>query len=539
LQVYLVNPSDVSFGVGVITPRWLYVLAGATPRRFGDPIVVDETIETFQAERIHPGDIVGIGIHTSNAHRGYELGRMVRRRGGFPVFGGIHASLFPEESQEHGHAESVVRGDGDLIWATVLSDSAERHMKPIYDGGMVSGADFATARWDLMPRRSYMWASVQTVRGCPKHCSFCSVWRTDGQMPRLRPVKAVIDEVITLRRMGFRFIALADDNFYPVTLHDLNQASQQQDKSRYERLSSLMAERFSLMEQLSRIPASDLIIFTQITMEAAENPDFLIAMKSARIKGALVGIESVMEDGLKKIYKGFNASGENLVARIQAFGQFGIHVLGSFIFGLPTDTPETFSATGDIADRSGMTFAQFVPLTPFPGTIDFENWEKQLTESRQPNDKTPVTRHWLIPTEQRPKVYIPHPSMSPDEIRRRTQQVWDFFYSLPKIWRRSRCVPNLRSRLAFLLISKLYYHMYARTGIATDSARQSVAVKWARLIARPCQRLFAARAMPELQLSPSAQYGDGLVNAAQATGLGLSLSGHPTPIVESTPVALE
>ena len=74
------------------------------------------------------------------------------------------------------------------------------------------------ARWDLLPEGRYMWASVQTVRGCPKHCSFCSVWRTDGQKPRQRGVDAVVDEIVELRRRGFRFIALADDNFYPVTL---------------------------------------------------------------------------------------------------------------------------------------------------------------------------------------------------------------------------------------------------------------------------------------------------------------------------------
>lgn len=500
MQVYLVNPSDVSFGVGVITPRWLYVLAGATPKSFGDPIIIDETIDTFQPERIRPGDVVGIGIHTGNACRGYEIGRLVRRFGGFPVFGGIHASLFPDEPSQHGHAESVVRGDGDLIWAEVLSDCLRRQMKPFYDGGMVSGAEFATPRWDLLPRRSYMWASVQTVRGCPKHCSFCSVWRTDGQVPRQRPVKSVIDEVVALRRMGFRFIALADDNFYPVTLHDLALASQRQDRQRYEHLSSQLAERFSLMEQLSRIPAADLILFTQITMEAAENPEFLRAMQSARIRGALVGVESITEDGLQKIYKGFNPSGENLVTRMQAFRRSGVHVLGSFIFGLPTDTAETFAATGDLADRSGMTFAQFVPLTPFPGTVDFERWEREAAGARQSADGVPINRHWLIPGERRPKVYMPHPSMSPDEIRHRTQEVWDSFYSMRRIWRRSRCVSKLRSRLAFLLISKLYCHMYARTGLATDSARQSLAVRWARLIARPCHSLFAARSMPDLRM---------------------------------------
>ena len=94
-----------------------------------------------------------------------------------------------------------------------------------------------------------MWASVQTVRGCAKHCSFCSVWRTDGQRPRQRSSDMVIHEIVELRRKGFRFIALADDNFYPVTLTDIALAERQKNFAQVERLKAIRAERFELMEQ--------------------------------------------------------------------------------------------------------------------------------------------------------------------------------------------------------------------------------------------------------------------------------------------------
>ena len=129
-----------------------------------------------------------------------------------------------------------------------------------------------------------MWGSVQTVRGCPKHCSFCSVWRTDGQAPRQRRVDVVVEEILELRRRGFRFVALADDNFYPVTLTDLAMAERQGNVVRLEQLRALRAERFELMDRLAQLP-SDMVFFTQITMEAAEDAAFLTAMRRANIKG--------------------------------------------------------------------------------------------------------------------------------------------------------------------------------------------------------------------------------------------------------------
>jgi radical SAM superfamily enzyme YgiQ (UPF0313 family) len=496
VRVHLVNPSDISFGTAVITPRWLYVLAAATPDRYGPPILVDETLEPFDVRAVDAGDVVGIGIHTANALRGYAIARMVRARGALVVFGGIHATLFPSEVREHGAAHAVVSGDGDRIWPQVLADCERGAPAGSYDGGRIDGEAFSSARWDLLPENRYMWGSVQTVRGCPKHCSFCSVWRTDGQKPRQRRVADVVREIVALRRKGFRFVALADDNFYPVTLADLAAADRRADKRQLAQLTALRQERFELMAALERLP-NDMVFYTQITMEAAEDPAFLTAMRRAKIRGALVGVESVTPEGLKAVYKNFNDAGEALVTRLRAFRTHGVHVLGSFIFGLPTDTAETFSATADLAQRSGIAFAQFVMLTPFPGTLDFAKWEQQATQVPDV-DGIPLTRYWLIPASQRPKVYMPHPTMSADVIRRGTQSVWDRFYSLSAIWQRSTCAESWRARIAFVIISKLYRQMYANTGIATDSARVAKSARRARWLAKAVRRLFVAAPMPDL-----------------------------------------
>lgn len=498
MRVHLVNPSDNSFGTAVITPRWLFVLAAATPEVTGDPILIDESLEQIRPETIDAGDIVGISIHTDNALRGYQVGRTARERGAWVIYGGIHATLFPEEALERGLAHAVVKGDGDVAWGKVVKDCLAGTPQAIYEGGRIAGSQFLAARWDLMQPDKYMWASVQTIRGCPKHCSFCSVWRTDGQKPRQRSYQTVIDEIVTLRRIGFRFVALADDNFYPVTLTDLRLAREQNNTAKLEELTAIRRERFQLMEELAKLP-KDMVFFTQITMEAGEDGDYLDAMHRANIKGALVGVEAVTPEGLKAVFKDWNYSGEALAKRLQKFRQHGVHVLGSFIFGLPTDKPATFDATVEMAIKAGVTFAQFVMMTPFPGTVDFKRWEQQQADAPMMVGDVPITRYWLIPWEERPRMFMPHPLMSCEEIRERTQKVWDQFYNWNAIWERSACCPNLTSRIAFVFLSRLYRQMYAGVGISTDSARRKKSRQWARWIARQCKRLFKARPMPELK----------------------------------------
>jgi radical SAM superfamily enzyme YgiQ (UPF0313 family) len=350
------------------------------------------------------------------------------------------------------------------------------------------------------------------------------VWRTDGQKPRQRKFQSVIDEIVELRRLGFRFIALADDNFYPVTFTDLRLAREQGNAARLEELTTIRNERMQLMEELAKLP-KDMVFFTQMTMEAGEDGAYLDAMRKANIKGALVGVEAVTPEGLKAVYKDWNYSGEALAVQLQTFKKHGVHVLGSFIFGLPTDRPATFDATVAMAMKAGVTFAQFVMMTPFPGTVDFGKWEKEQSTHPTFVGDVPITRYWMIPTEVRPKMFTPHPTMTSDEIRERTQKVWDQFYNWGAIWERSSCTPNLKSRIAFIFLSKLYRQMYAGTGISTDSARRKKSKAWARWTAGQCKKLFQAKPMPELQ-GPKWEIGlPGLGQTAFADGNGSEITG--------------
>jgi radical SAM superfamily enzyme YgiQ (UPF0313 family) len=224
-NVFLANPAPAAerIGFSFITPRALPVLAAATPKgEFVERLrVVDQAVDEFPFDDVRRGDLVGISIHTFNAIHGYALGREASRRGATVVFGGPHSSIFPEEALRHGDA--VVTGDGEIVWKDLLADHADGKLRQTYSGGRVSGESFTPARWDVMPLDRYLIASIQTVRGCPKSCSFCSVWVQDGRVPRVRATDAILAEVQYLYRAGFRLVMFADDNFYPYTLEDIAQ----------------------------------------------------------------------------------------------------------------------------------------------------------------------------------------------------------------------------------------------------------------------------------------------------------------------------
>ena len=310
-QIFLANPAPAAerINFSFITPRALPVMAGVTPQNgcIERLRLADQAVEPFPIEDVKAGDLVGISIHTFNAIHGYALAKRVRERGATVVFGGPHASIFPEETLRYGN--TVVTGDAEEIWSQVLNDYATGKLKQQYRGGRVAPDSFTPARWDLMALDRYLTASIQTVRGCPKQCSFCSVWVQDGQVPRLRANDGIIQEVQELHRAGFRVVMFADDNFYPYTRKDIANARTAEDRHTLE---AGLEKRFDLLNRLAEEVPKDMNFFTQITMEVADDPEYLAAMKRARLRGGLIGIETVTAEGLKATNKGFNSTGQDL-----------------------------------------------------------------------------------------------------------------------------------------------------------------------------------------------------------------------------------
>jgi radical SAM superfamily enzyme YgiQ (UPF0313 family) len=480
-NIFLANPAPAAerLGVSFMTPRALPVLAAATPADFGGMLrAIDQTIEEFPFDELKAGDLVGISIHTINAIHGYTLATKARKHGASVVFGGPHASIFPNEALQYGDA--VVTGDAEVEWPNLLRDFSEGRLKPVYQGGRVGADRFVPARWDILQLDRYLIATIQTVRGCPKQCSFCSVWVQDGRVPRVRATDAILAELHVLYEAGFRLVFFADDNFYPHTLGDI--AASRSPEAR-RTIEDGRNERLELLHRLATELPPDMHFCTQITMEVADDPEFMAAMKRGRIEGALIGIETINEAGLKATNKSFNSTGAELVRKLETIRRDGLnYIMGAFIFGLESDTSESLAETIRFARDCGLALAQFIPMTPLPGTVDFQlmrRGKKTLTMIKPDYD------YWLDP--EHPRILFHHPHLDAEQILEPVERAWRSFYSVPAIVKRARQLGLLhdpRKLLAYYAVCKGLLTRYRRYGLSADSAVSGTNRKVARLLGR-------------------------------------------------------
>jgi radical SAM superfamily enzyme YgiQ (UPF0313 family) len=478
-RVLLVNPSLFTVGYSFFTPRWLFVLAQATPIEIGgDPILIDESLESFRPELVQPGDFVGIGMSTGNCKAAYRVLKLAKSRGATVIMGGVHASIFPDEALRMG-ADSVVTGNGDLVWSKALYDAVEGRLAKRYDGGRVSGDALAKARWDLLDPSKYLFPTVQTLAGCPENCSFCSVWVTDGRQPRMRLADKVIDEVNELYALGFRHVAFADDNFNPGTLGRIRREPGAGIRKQLERIRE---ERLRFFKEYgARVPAN-VFSLTQMTWEVLTDEEYFAALyNKIRLRAALIGVESFSEDGLITVNKSWNPLGRQMMDAIQAIQDRGILVLSSVICGLESDTVDSIRTMRRFVQDSGTLLAQFTNYNPFPGAKDYYELVTDRKRFREPGYapkhkiRLAHDEFWLKPLSQ--VEIVEHPAMTAEEWARENRACWNSYYSLRESIRRVQRgwagTWSLAGKITYVFACRVFRRVYAGNGLTADGVNQT------------------------------------------------------------------
>ena len=196
------------------------------------------------------------------------------------VMGGIHATMGWEEAREH--VDSVVTGEAEGIWPQVLEDVRQGRLKQRYDGGLAAVDRIPLARHDLLPLR-YASGAIQTTRGCPLNCSFCSVTAFNGRQYRQRPIPEVVQE---FRSIQEKYVLVVDDSLIGTRPENLARAKE-------------------LFRALAQADLRKKWI-AQATINFADDEELLSLAEHAGCRGVFIGFESPTPEGLRELSKKFN-----------------------------------------------------------------------------------------------------------------------------------------------------------------------------------------------------------------------------------------
>ena len=392
-------------------PLGLLVVAGLTPPQW-DITIIDENLGPRDYAAMPRADLVGITAFTSQASRAYEVAASFRRDGVPVVMGGIHATMRREEALQH--VESVVTGEAESVWADVLADAKRGRLRKTYAGQPGDMAEAPPPRHDLL-REGYAFGSVQTTRGCPLDCSFCSVSAFNGRRYRHRPIGPVIEE---MRSIAEKWILVVDDNLIGTTGAHIDRAKE-------------------LFRAMIRAGLRKRWV-AQVTINFADDDELLTLAARAGCRGVFIGFESPTAEGLAEVGKKFNLlKGRDFRQSVGRIQRHSILVVGSFIMGLDTDQPGIGRRIANAARRYGVDLLDTLFLTPLPGT---RLWSQMEAEDRIAADDFP--RDWQYYTLGFPTALYKHFSWADilDEMRSCDRR----FYSRWQVLR--RVVGNLLER---------------------------------------------------------------------------------------------
>lgn len=352
-KLLLINPVGRKSGFllskfSTFPPLSLAYLAAVTPDNW-EINIIDENFDKFQ---FVDADLVGITAFTSNITRAYEIARIYREKNIKVIMGGIHVSMLPDEALQF--ADSVLIGEAEGIWGQVLRDFENHSLAGKYIGPQIDLYEF-----DIKPRHDllhpgYFWHSVQTSRGCPFDCHFCSVSRYQGKKYRQRNVKSVLDE---LEEINGKYITFVDDNLI---------GHSEENYLRAIRLFEGMLDR-NIRKKW----------WMQTSINACLNERVIELAAKSGCMFVFIGFETIKAEMLKNMKKGVNLKIgiENYKKVINTFHKYGIGVLGAFIIGNDYESSLYYKELADFLISTGVDIIQITLLTPLPGTRFFEQLE--------------------------------------------------------------------------------------------------------------------------------------------------------------------
>jgi radical SAM superfamily enzyme YgiQ (UPF0313 family) len=349
-------------------PLGLMAIAALTPPEW-EITIFDENVRVPDYTALPPPDLVGITAFTSQANRAYEVAADFRSRSVPVVMGGIHATMRPVEAMAR--VDSVVAGEAEPVWAQVLADVRQGLLRPLYEGAHAEMDKVPPARHDLLTG-DYAFGSVQTTRGCPLNCSFCSVSSFNGFRYRQRPLADVVREFGTIRE---KHVLVVDDNLIGTSREHIARAK----------------DLFRAMIQAKLHKRW----IAQVTINIADDEELLALAAKAGCAGVFIGFESPTVAGLKEVGKKFNlVNGRDFAASVRRIQQHRILVAGSFIMGLDTDEPGIGRQIAEAAKRYGVDILNTLFLTPLPGT---RLWDELAAQGRIAADKFPEDwKHYTL-----------------------------------------------------------------------------------------------------------------------------------------------
>jgi radical SAM superfamily enzyme YgiQ (UPF0313 family) len=408
----------------------VFYLAGLVPKQH-EVSIVEENIQDVDINE--PVDLVGITTNTFNIERAYQLTGQYRERGVKTVLGGIHASLLPDEAGLH--ADSVVVGEAEDAWPQVIRDAERGELRCRYQTEHRPSLErLANPRYDLMdyskyvrdPFRKSPLIPVNTSRGCPHDCSFCTVSLYWGRKLRFRPVDEVIEEI---KRTGGDTFFFTDDNFF---------ANADRARELCEALIPLRIKYFCQMDALVYL-----------------RPELIKLAAKSGCMLSYIGFESLSPANLKAARKGFNRP-EEYATLFKSFRKNGIQIYASLIFGFDADNKDLADETVRFLIKHNAALAAFFPLCPFPGTKLYA----QLT-----NEGRIVDRHWWLTKSQNAGTSnrIRYSDGQPSGMEL-CKQAMPKFYSKTSIARRF-CLP--RKNTLFPLITNILIHYRIKKSLAS------------------------------------------------------------------------